>query len=62
MNVAAYQQPGRNGEVIGELKAGTQGVSLAEPSRADNWCHLKGNVPNGDGWVWSDPWYQALRI
>lgn len=31
MNVAAYGQPGRNGAVIGELKAGTQGVSLAEP-------------------------------
>ena len=44
MNFAAYQQKGSNGEVIGELKVGTQGVSLAEPCRTDNWCHIEGGL------------------
>jgi hypothetical protein len=61
LDVEVYDQPGGNGQVIGELAAGTQGVSLAEPCRADYWCHVKGNVPTGKGWVWSGPGYQSLK-
>jgi hypothetical protein len=62
LDVEVYDQPGGNGKVIGDLIAGTQGVFLAEPCRADHWCHVKGNVPNGEGWVWSGPGYEALKV
>lgn len=62
LDVEVYDQPGGNGNVIGELKAGTQGVSLVQPCRADHWCHVRGNVPTGNGWVWSGPGYQALKV
>ncbi|MGH6804749.1 MAG: SH3 domain-containing protein, partial [Methyloceanibacter sp.] len=62
LDVEVYDQPGGNGKVIGELKAGAQGVSLVEPCRADHWCHVRGNFPTGKGWVWSGPGYQALKV
>jgi hypothetical protein len=62
LNVEVYDQPGGGGKRIGELVAGTPGVYLAEPCRADRWCHVKGNVPGGQGWVWSGPGYQSLQV
>jgi hypothetical protein len=65
LNVDVYDIAGgedAGAKVIGELAKGTQGVFLAEPCRDDHWCHLKGNVPTGMGWVWSGPGYESLKF
>ena len=61
LDVKVYDKPDDPKVKIGDLRAGTQGVILAEPCRADNWCHLTGNVPTGDGWSWSGPGYKSLK-
>ena len=62
LDVEVYDKPDDPKVKIGELGAGTQGVFLAEPCRADNWCHLTGNVPKGNGWSWSGPGYGILGV
>lgn len=62
LDVEVYDEPGGNGKVIGELKAGAQNVYLGEPCRPDNWCNITGNVPTGNGWVWSGPGYESLKF
>lgn len=58
--VDVYNQPG--GTVTGFLAAGTVLV-LPGPCRADNWCQVTGNaVPQGTGWVFSGPSYNALGL
>ena len=61
LDVEVFDQPGGSGQKIGELKAGSTGVYLVAPCRADHWCQVKGNVPTGTGWVWSGPGYQSLK-
>jgi hypothetical protein len=62
LDVEVYDDPSDNKQKIGELIRGTPGVFLAEPCRADHWCHVKGNVPTGMGWVWSGPGYESLKF
>lgn len=65
LNVDVYDKAGgedAGAVVIGELAKGTQGVFLASPCQADHWCHIKGNVPAGMGWVWSGPGYVSLKF
>jgi hypothetical protein len=60
--VQVYDTPDDPKKVIGELAAGTPGVILAEPCRADHWCHVKWGPPGREGWVWSGPGYKSLNV
>ena len=61
LDVEVYDGPGGGGNKIGDLAPDTI-VGLVG-CQADNWCHVNGgNVPNGDGWVYSGPDYQSLEL
>jgi hypothetical protein len=51
-DVDVYDAPGGAGNVIGMLAKGSR-VGLLEPCR-DGWCHVKAEVPGGQGWVWGE--------
>jgi hypothetical protein len=62
LDVDVYENPNEKAKLLGVLAAGTPGVSLVEKCQADYWCHVKGNVPGGFGWVWSGPGYKSLQV
>lgn len=59
LDVDLYDVPGGGGQVVGMLRAGTRGVRLRQPC-ADGWCSVI--WPGGQGWVYSGPGYQSLRL
>jgi hypothetical protein len=59
LSVDVYDAPGGDRPKKGTLVAGTQRVTLLELCR-DNWCHLK--WPAGQGWVYSGPDFQSLKL
>jgi hypothetical protein len=59
LSVDVYARPGGVGKPEGVLEANTKEVVLLEPCN-DNWCHVK--WPAGQGWVYSGPDYQSLKL
>jgi hypothetical protein len=59
LDVDVYDAPGGNGQVIGVLRARTRGVRLLQ-SCSDGWCNII--APDGQGWVYSGPGYQSLKL
>jgi hypothetical protein len=57
--VDVYDNRNFDGNPIGVLEQGTQGVTLLEPCN-DSRCHV--TWPNGTGWVYDGPDYNSLEI
>jgi hypothetical protein len=51
-DVDVYDAPNGAGNVVGMLAKGSR-VGLLEPCR-EGWCHVKADVPGGNGWVWGE--------
>jgi hypothetical protein len=50
-DVDVYDTPGGEGMVIGML---SRGAEVSAACRDDQWCAVRGDVPNGKGWVWGE--------